>query len=170
LSGDVTVTFAQQYAVPFFWLHQELNTVAMSDEITRDLKYLLNDDITVRNPVSRIDGETFVIQASCEIPNSLSSLQGQVYASAARIFPNLLPRDLHKVDTSSAFYFPYYNRVALDIGIRTAASDSLASVRLSYQLPSGPFTDANRHGFLTQLGSVIKEYTTPRKLFRVSAQ
>jgi hypothetical protein len=80
-------------------------------------------------------------------------------------FPNLLPGDLDDPEMQNAFYFPYYNRVRVDVVI-DARGDGRASfpLQLQYQLPAGPFTDATRPAFLEQLGTAVTGFTLSNAL------
>ncbi|HUI11700.1 MAG TPA: transglutaminase-like domain-containing protein [Bacteroidota bacterium] len=158
--GSLSLTFAYQYAVEFSWEQEHLNGEDMRASLTAVLRRALNDDIAVDSLDWHTTAETFVLNASCRIPNCLVALGGKTYTSPSRLFPNLLPDDVDSAEARKAFYCPYLNNVDMDVTIATPAEP--LRLTLHYRLPAGPFDDASRAVFLRDLLSIHAEFARSR--------
>ncbi len=170
LAGDLTVTFSDQYAIEFFWLDYQANDEKMTTYLSQALKNTLNENIILQNLSWKAEKDRFIITATCEMPNCVTNLQSYSYISLARVLPELLPKEIDEKQRRDAFYFPYYNAVSVDLHLgnfvsadEKSSTEKKPQLQLQYQLPSGPFTDANRKDFLSRLSSVIERYVTTFK-------
>jgi len=168
LKGNIAVTFLYQYAIDFFWLEYRTNKENMTNQTIRILKRILNENMIVDTLTWIAEKSKFVVSASCDIPNCRTTLRMQSYASIAKIFPNLLPDDIEDEQQYGIFYFPFFNRVSLNL--RIPNDSRTVRLQLQYQLPAGPFDDSGRDEFLRQLNSATKEYTTIHNLNEASPQ
>ena len=135
LSGKLAVTFSRQYAVEFSWEQEHLNVEKMRLSLTRRLKELLNDDLLIDSLTWSATREAFTVAALCDIPNSLTTLGEKTFVAPSRVFPNLLPDDITEAGIQKAFYFPYVNRVAMNLTVTTAAAP--LQMKLHYRNPKG---------------------------------
>jgi len=160
LGGMLSVSFAQQYAVEFSWYKEHFNTEKMRALLTRTLKAVLNSDLIIDSLGWSATRDAFTATVRCGIPNCIATLGENRYLAASRVFPNLLPGDPDDPEVQKAFYFPYYNRVRVDVAI-DAGGDGRGPfpLQLQYQLPAGPFTDTTRPAFLEQLGKAVTDFT-----------
>jgi hypothetical protein len=160
LSGDLTLTFSNQYAVDFSWVQEHLNAEKMRSFVVRRLKEILNNDLLVDSVFWTASRNAFSVAARCNIPNSLTTLGEKSYVTPSQLFPNLLPDEIKDSEAKQAFYFPYLNRVSIDLSI-ALASGQLSPVKLEYRLPAGPYDEVSRPAFLAQLSKAHAEYTRP---------
>ena len=72
---------------------------------------------------------------------------------------NLLPEDMEDPELGEAFFFPYINRVAMDLTVTGAAEPVV--LKLQYGLPAGPFDDASRPDFLSRLAQAHADVSRP---------
>jgi hypothetical protein len=160
LNGNVTVTFAQQYAVEHSWASDHMNPEKMRRLLTGTMHAVLNVDMIIDSLGWSCVRDSFAVTVRCRIPNCVATVGENRYVAAARLFPNLLPDDVEEDGVQKAFYFPYYNRVAMDVAVASAAGTRApVHMRLAYQLPAGPFTDTDRPAFLAQLKEAINGFT-----------
>jgi hypothetical protein len=162
----VRLSFSGQFAVEHFWIQEHLNPEKMQEYVKHSVRDLLNDDLVCDSVSWESVRPVFTVTVKGTIPNALTTLSAKTYASASRLFPNLLPDDVDSTDVASAFYFPYPNRVSLDVGIDNGVSMSGPRQRsgkvqliLSYHLPAGPFNDDTRPDFRKALSAAVAEYT-----------
>ncbi len=160
LTGILRATFTQQYAVEYSWASEHLNPEKMRSSLTHALHEVLGATMIIDSIGWSSARDAFTITARCRMPNCLAAIGENRYAAASRLFPNLLPDDTEEEGVQHAFFFPYYNRVAMDVAIaRAAGGTAPVHLRLAYQLPAGPFTDADRPAFLAQLKDALAAFT-----------
>jgi len=163
LKGELNAVFSNQFAIDWFWLEHQTNEEQLAKALKQLLTETINENIVVDSLRWKSKEGSFTVSASCELPNCITDLHEKSYTSIGKIFPELLPHDMEKEEESKIFYFPFYNRVWVNVNI--SAADRPVTLQYQFQLPAGPFTDSTRAGFLNQLDSVItdmnKFYTLP---------
>ncbi|MBI5471970.1 MAG: transglutaminase domain-containing protein [Ignavibacteriae bacterium] len=167
LSGDVTIEFRNQFAIDFFWLDFQTNHEKMTTYLTETLQEILNEDIIVQHLAWKSEKSNFSITATCEFPNCVTSLQGNSYTGISRVLPALLPREQGTAERNLTFYFPYYNRVSLDLTLADFmifGQPEPAKLQLKYELPVGPFDASTRTNFHSRLDSVLNSFSVAHKL------
>ncbi len=156
LRGSLTVTFSHQYATEFLWNEEHLNPMDMKDMLVKAVTALLNQDMQIDQVHWRNAADSFAVEITCLFPNATTTLGDKAYVSASRLFPNLLPDDIERDDVRTAYFFPFFNRVAMHVQINAPTP---FSVECKYQLPAGPFDDSSRPEFLTLLKHAWTSYT-----------
>ena len=156
LRGTLTLRFTSQDATEFAWNESHVNSADMKDLLVKTARGILNEDMQVEHVDWRLEKGSFVLDLSGAFPNVLTTLGNDMYVSASRLFPNLLPDDIETDDVRNAYFFPYFNRVAIDINVNAASPLALT---LHYQLPAGPFDTTSRAAFLPLLRQASDQYT-----------
>ncbi len=169
LAGTLQTTLTGQYAVDFFWLEHQSNTVSMRSFLNESLKGILNEKITVDSIHWTHEGSSFVITSECELPNCVTNLQGASFVSIAALFPQLLPERVEENERSKVFFFPYFPKVALDLHLSDAMLLPLPDkdphqLVFGYDLPPGPFSPESRDAFVAQLNAVIDSAHVQHKI------
>ncbi len=164
--GKLTIVLKYQYAVDFLFTESQLNKARMQESATKWITETLSPTAEVKEITWRTKPDAFVLDATVELPNSASLIGGTVYSSFHRLFPLLFPSELSGIDTTSVYYFPYYDKVNLRLNIRPANADSTKGqvVEYKYAIDPGPIDSAHQSQFKKTFHEISDEFNNTLKL------
>ena len=176
LLGNLTFSLKSQYAIEFFYLDFYLNEKDMQTYLYSWLRKNIQENIILKKLTWEVQSDQFIIHAYCELPNAVVSIDPYFYISASRILSSLFPPEsTTELEEHRLFYFPYYNRVHVDLEIsnlslldETTGQVSQELFRLFYQyaIQPGPFSDYERIQFIDEYNAASKMLNTNYKLIR----
>ena len=177
LKGDLQITFAAQYAIDFFYWEMRLNNTKMKKFLHNWLRNNINEYIIVNKLKWSKDGAHFYIDANCELPNTILSISPYNYTSLSRVFNSIYPTQISVLILDELFYFPYYNRVEIDLDLPDFydPDDQIDSTNTNrfkwsykYEIPPGPFSESQKQEFAQQFESIVIELNKKQKLVAMS--
>ncbi|MGE5680157.1 MAG: transglutaminase-like domain-containing protein [Bacillota bacterium] len=169
-SGDLTLTFSEQYAIDFFYPSIFLNRADMRDMLTEWLSENLSRNLSVTDIKWQEEKGNFVVYLRGKFPNSFTRISQAKYTSISKIFPDLFFVNSSE-KTEKLFYFPKFSRVNIEVSFpemsdaEQTGEQKEACFRYSYSLPIGPFTDESlRNDFYARFNKVYTELNKKLKL------
>ena len=175
LVGEIKISLFCQFAIDFFYEEMYLNKADMLSFLIKWTKMNINDELIFKAISYQKQDQRFIINATCEIPNAFLEIDTCLYSSFARIFNRFFPEADKKFNPDQIFYFPYYNRIGIDL-IFNNLSEPVAEVGLAaqqnfnwkydYALPVGPFDQYQKADFLTRWNLTISEFNKTIKLLK----
>jgi hypothetical protein len=172
LGGNLTVTLASQYAMDFFYDAMFLNAKKMEQNLVDWLKSHLNSAMLAKKISWTTQRDRFVIDVVCELPNALTVIDKNIYVSFSKAFPEVLPEENPLSRPDELFYYPYYNRMSLNLELAGLRDHSSTHTSGSYRwmmdvdLPPGPFDTTQKAQFLEEFSRTTGEFTAKTKLVR----
>lgn len=165
--GDVTVAFHDQYAVDPLYIQSQVDSGEVADYMARWVNGNLNGSAVVHNSSWQLKPREFILKLDLEIPNCSANVNGSMFTSLKSLFPALFPVQAAPDSSTDIFYFPYYDRVSLDMhlknevtGDRDSAVPSAPGYALNYdyRIDPGPLTEAQRPDFLKAFYRIKKSF------------
>ncbi|MBN2000773.1 transglutaminase domain-containing protein [candidate division KSB1 bacterium] len=177
IEGEITISLSLQFAVQFFYYEMHFNQEEFKDYLYRWSRENINENIILKD-IKWLPEKEFVLKFSCVLPNSVITIDQNVYVSLSRIFSRLFPSDVADIQNNpDLFYFPYYNRTDLSLNFenlfqvqdQTEPNRSNKNFKLnySYDLPPGPFNVSQRTDFIQKLTTVTDNFNNNVKLVRM---
>jgi len=152
LKGTLSLIFKSQYAIDLNYREFFLNEEKMKETMTTWLKEYLNNQIFVSDLSWKTETGQFILTASCELPNAVTRIASSIYTSIDKLFPNLLPEADPSQDLTRLYFYPYYNRISIDVmlpHVRIGEANDAFHLTGYLDLPPGPFrTSTEQHQFL----------------------
>jgi len=170
VEGKLTVQLMSQYAVDFFFIHSQLNDEKMKESMMDWVSTCLNHFANIKDISGQTERNSFVINTDIEIPNTSTEIGGGVYLSLHTLFPQLFPSELPSIDSTSIFYFPYYDKVDLKLNLKAAdaGTDSAApysrEIDYRYEINPGPVSNDDMGKFILDLHTISDAFNKTIKL------
>jgi transglutaminase-like putative cysteine protease len=174
LVGTLTISLKNQFAIDFFYAASELNHVQMNEFLIQFLKDNLNRSISIKKLNWEKNGSKFTITAVCELPNTSIAVGNACYSSLSKMFPCLFPCNV-KIRETETFYFPYYNRVSIDLKLSDPQSglnrqESKTSDdpgwKYNYSIAPGPFNGSSLKEFTAAFSEISKDFNKNAKIIK----
>ncbi|HUI31352.1 MAG TPA: transglutaminase domain-containing protein [Candidatus Acidoferrales bacterium] len=155
--GKLSVQLRDQYAVDFFFAHSQLNEARMHEVVIDWLRETLNNSANIKEVAWKTEPDVFDIDVTLEIPNSVTKIGTSTYTSLHSILPQLFPSELAGIDTTAIFYFPYYDRVGIQLDLKATGGPCVdadsskgchQAVHYQYEINPGPLQKVDRSKFM----------------------
>lgn len=162
LKGDLTVTFYAQDAIHFLSFELFNNQAKMKTSLYKWFQDNLNENIQISELHWLPGKDFFKIEAKCEIPNSAIIIESSIYLSLSRIFDRLLLPDSDLTE-DELYYYPGYNRVAMEIYLENLSRMDEASPigyvwHENINLPAGPFSPNEKSDFIRKFKELTEKF------------
>lgn len=170
LVGDLKISLAAQYAIDLFYVDMYMNRADFIKELINWIKQNINKDIIIQAFDYHKEDQRFIIQARCELPNTVLEIEHYKFLSLNRIFNQLFPGSDQKAAPDRIFYYPYYNRLNIILSIANLydpinlVAQTGFQLHYEYVIPIGPFDAVEKSDFLNKFNAIYQELNKTFKL------
>ncbi len=172
LTGQFTFTLSDQFAIPFLFSEKYYNTSDYYERINSWLHKNITDNFRLHslNPVYNDTTIQFICDLT--IQNCFVNINDSYISNLSRIFNMLFPADIQEIDSDALYYYPYYNRVNINLDVKGYQRKDSKQNKLLYSLDihPGPFTESTKNEFIKTFQSAQTDFTKTIQFFKGEVQ